>query len=124
MIKAAAVLVLASALAACATSQQPSPANAAQLELRQKVIGKWREDKTGVITEYFPNGTMNMTNPTDKIRGSNTIICNWKVLDDIHIELYPLVLGVRNPTTVTMIFPQQSQPDVMLMDGSAQRRVK
>jgi hypothetical protein len=123
MIKAAVVLLLASTFAACATrtNQQPSPTKAASLELSQKIIGKWREDGSGIITEYFTNRTLNMIDPTDKVRGSNTITFNWKVLDNRQVELFPLVLGVRKPKIVTITFPQ---PDVMLINDSIQRRVK
>jgi hypothetical protein len=91
------------------------------LELSQKIIGKWREDGSGMVVEYFTNKTMNMTHPTDKIRGSNTIVFSWKVIDGSKIEMIPCLLRANRPQIWTISF---SQPDVMLIGGSVHRRVK
>ena len=70
---------------------------------QEQILGKWKDDD-GVITEFFEDGSMTMTNPNNKILGSATVTGNWIFLEDGRLKLSFSIMGMTNTTTGAVSF--------------------
>jgi hypothetical protein len=84
---------------------------------QEEILGKWKE-ADGLVTEFFQDGTMTLTNPKEEVLGSHTITGNWIILGDGRLKLTFSMMGQTHIQVGELSFPNKDTMNIKDEDGT------
>jgi hypothetical protein len=99
-------------------SSRPIP-SLSTADLQKRIVGKWEDDQ-GMITEFFPDGQMTLTHPTEKIEGLATLEGTWKVGPGSRLEVTIKTSSRSDTVSGSLLF---ESADLAIMEGDHDKSV-